>query len=199
MVLTPLSVVMLSVLGRCALHGWLLHLRRQGRAMSSLLAVGTDRDVARLVERARRWPALGWRIDGACTATGRGPHGTSTIAGVPVVGDLDAVGATALNGSVDAVAVTPTPGWTMLRLQHLAIEVDGSRTALFVDPCLAPYNRPELRIDGVHGLPLLRLARHEPFGLRRVLQNVADRFGAQFTQSGRRADVRRGSRASGPT
>ena len=55
------------------------------------------------------------------------------IAGVPVVGDLDGVASLALAGHVDAVAVGPAPGWTAVRLQQLAWDLDCSRTALLVD------------------------------------------------------------------
>src|SRR5690242_20329841 len=46
LVAVVLSVVTLAVAGRSALHVWLRHLRRHGRAMSSVLAVGTTDGVA---------------------------------------------------------------------------------------------------------------------------------------------------------
>ena len=53
--------------------------------------------------------------------------------GVPVLGDLDGVAAVALAGHADAVAVGPAPGWTAVRLQHLARDLDYGRTPMVVD------------------------------------------------------------------
>ena len=156
-VAVALSVVALAAAGRGALHLWLHHLHRQGRAMSTVLALGTVDGVAALVDRTRRAPGLGWRVDGACTSTGAGPGGTGTIAGVPVLGDLDGVAALALGEHFDAVAVGPAPGWTEVRLQQLAWDLDCSRTALLVDPALVRHAGPRTRVAGVSGLPLLRL------------------------------------------
>ena len=80
--------------------------------MARVLAVGTEEAVAALVERTRRAPHNGWRVDGVCTPTGAGPDGRPTIKDVPVVGDLDTVAALALNGRYDAVSVGQAPGWS---------------------------------------------------------------------------------------
>ncbi|MDT7579237.1 MAG: hypothetical protein QOK35_501 [Pseudonocardiales bacterium] len=173
-----LSVVALAVCGRVALHAWLHHLRRQGRAMSTVLAVGTVDGVAALVARTRGAPGLGWRIDGACTPTGAGIDGAAGIAGVPVVGDLDGVAALALAGHLDAVAVGPTPGWTAVRLQKLAWDLDCSRTALLVDPRLVQLVGPRMRITGVPGLPLLRLDHPTLTRVPRLVKGATDRIGA---------------------
>jgi lipopolysaccharide/colanic/teichoic acid biosynthesis glycosyltransferase len=171
-----LSVVALAVAGRSALRAWLHHLRRQGRAMSTVLAVGTVDGVATLVGRTRGAPSLGWRVDGACTPTGAGVDGAAGIAGVPVVGDLDGVASLALGGHVDAVAVEPAPGWTAVRLQKLAWDLDCSRTALLVDPRLVQLVGPRMRITGVPGLPLLRLDHPTLTRVPRLVKGATDRL-----------------------
>ena len=171
-----LSVVALAVAGRCALHAWVHHLRRHGRAMSSVLAVGTADGVAALVARTRAAPGLGWRIDGACTSTGAGVDGADGVAGVPVVGDLDGVASMALTGRVDAVAVGPAPGWTTVRLQQLAWDLDCSRTALLVDPRLVALVGPRMRVTGIPGLPLLRLDHPTLTRIPRLVKEVTDRL-----------------------
>jgi lipopolysaccharide/colanic/teichoic acid biosynthesis glycosyltransferase len=173
-----LSVVALAVAGRGALRLWLHRLRRQGRAMSTVLAVGAADGVAALVDRTRGAPGMGWRIDGACTPTGAGIDGTAMIAGVPVVGDLDAVASLALTGDVDAVAVGPAPGWTAVRLQKLAWDLDCSRTALLVDPRLVQLVGPRMRVTGVPGLPLLRLDHPTLTRVPRLVKGAMDRVGA---------------------
>jgi lipopolysaccharide/colanic/teichoic acid biosynthesis glycosyltransferase len=178
LVAVALSVVALAVAGHAASTAWLHHLRRHGRAMSTVLAVGTVEGVAALVGRTRGAPSLGWRVDGACTSTGAGPDGAAGIAGVPVVGDLDGVASLALAGHFDAVAVGPAPGWTHVRLQQLARDLDCSRTALLVDPRLVRLVGPRLRVSGVPGLPLLRLDHPTLSGLPRLVKEAIDRLGA---------------------
>jgi lipopolysaccharide/colanic/teichoic acid biosynthesis glycosyltransferase len=178
LVAVALSVVALAVCGRAALHTWVHHLRRHGRAMSTVLAVGTADGVAALVARTVGAPRLGWRIDGACTPTGTGVDGAVGIAGVPVVGDLDGVASLALAGHVDAVAVGPAPGWTAVRLQQLAWDLDCSRTALLVDPRLVQLVGPRMRVTGVPGLPLLRLDHPTLTRFPRLVKGATDRLGA---------------------
>ena len=173
-----LSAVALSLGGRGLLQLYLRHLRRHGRAMSSVLVVGTDDAVAGLADATRRAPALGWRVGAACTSTGAGPAGTSSVAGVPVLGDLDSVAVLALFERFDAVAVCPTPGWTTTRLQQLAWDLDCSRTALLVDPRLVRHADRGVRATGVLGLPLVQLTHHEPGGPLRLAKEVANRLGA---------------------
>jgi lipopolysaccharide/colanic/teichoic acid biosynthesis glycosyltransferase len=84
---------------------------------------------------------------------------------VPVIGDLDSVAAQALIGRFDAVSVSPAPGWTAVRLQQLAWELDCSPTALLVDPRLVPRASSRMSGTKIDGLPLLRL---EHPGMRRV-------------------------------
>ena len=178
LVMVVLSVVLLSFGGRCALDGWLTHLRRGGRAMSTVLAVGDVEGVAALVERTRRAPRLGWRVIGACTPTGSGPNGAAAVNGVPVLGDLDGVAALALAGHADAVAVGPAPGWTAVRLQHLAHDLDYSRTALLVDRRLMHRAGPRVRVRAVNGLPLLRVDHPGLGPAARFVKGTMDRLGA---------------------
>ena len=146
--------------------------------MSTVLAVGDVAGVAALVERTRRAPGLGWRVIGACTPTGAGPDGTTAVNGVPVLGDLDGVAAVALAGHADAVAVRPAPGWTAVRLQHLARDLDYSRTALLVDRRLMHRAGPRVRVRGVNGLPLLRVDHPGLGPAARFVKGTADRLGA---------------------
>ncbi|MDT0353518.1 sugar transferase [Pseudonocardia charpentierae] len=175
-----LSVVVLAVAGRCTLRVGLHQLRRHGHAMSTVLAVGGLDSVAALVDRTRRTPGLGWRVTGACTPTGAGPDGATAVAGVPVIGDLDSVASLALVDEVDAVAVSPAPGWTAVRLQHLAWDLDYSRTALLVEPRLLTRTGPHVRVRGVNGLPLVRVDHAGLRPVARFVKGTADRLGASL-------------------
>jgi lipopolysaccharide/colanic/teichoic acid biosynthesis glycosyltransferase len=178
LVATVLSVAALSLGGRWALHFWLSWIRRRGAAMSTVLAVGSAEAVAALVQRTRQAPRLGWRIMGACTPTGAGPDGASAVDGVPVIGDLDGVASLALAHQVDAVSVAPAPGWTAVRLQHLAWDLDHSHTALLVDPRLLKQADSRMRVHGVDGLPLLRVDHPVLGAVAQFVKGATDRVGA---------------------
>ena len=96
----PTAAVM-AVLGRLWLRHELHRQRRSGKAMVRVLAVGDVEGVAGLIRRTRRVPEHGWVVDGVCTPTGAGPHGTSYIEEVHVVGDLDSVPALARSGQFE--------------------------------------------------------------------------------------------------
>jgi lipopolysaccharide/colanic/teichoic acid biosynthesis glycosyltransferase len=176
LVMAVLTGVALALVGRAAMWARLVHSRRRGRAMSEILVLGTENDVVDLVARTRRNPALGWRVKAACTSSGTGPNGASTVAGVPVLGDLDSVASIALTSGFHAVAACPTPGWTPIRLQQLAWDLDGSRTALLVDRRLVMQADPAVRASGVAGLPLLHLMQPTLQGRRRLAKGATDRL-----------------------
>ena len=166
----------LALLGRLAARRRLHRLRAEGEAMAKVLAVGTKDSVAALVERTRRAPHHGWQIAGVCTPTGTA--GGTTVGGVSVVGDLDAVAALALDGGYDTVSVGQAPGWTARRLQQLAWDLEGSRTELVVDPGLMEIAGPRLHVDNVDGLPLLRLTHPTFAGAPKLLKGAIDRAAA---------------------
>lgn len=173
----PTAAVM-AVLGRLWLRHELHSRRRAGQAMVRVLAVGDVEGVAGLIRCTRRVPEHGWVVDGVCTPTGAGPHGTSYIEEVHVVGDLDSVPALARSGQFEVVSVGQAPGWTTTRLQRLAWEMEGTGVELAVDPGLMEVAGPRLHVASVDGLPLLRLSHPTFHGLPRLLKGGSDRVGA---------------------
>lgn len=169
---------LLAMIARYVLRQVLHGARRAGRCMLEVLAVGAEDAVADLVVRTRRVPYHGWVVTGACTPTGVGPEGAPEIAGVPVVGDLDAIGAQVRAGGYRVVAVAPAPGWTSKRLQRLAWDIEGIGLELVVDPGLMEVAGPRLHMAPVDGLPLLRLTEPRFTGVPRVVKNVLDRAAA---------------------
>lgn len=149
---------LLAGTGRYVLRRRLHAMRRRGGALLRVLAVGSDESVADLISRTRRAPQHGWRVTGACTSTGTGPAERPELLGVPVVGDLDAVGATARTGGYEVVAVAPVSGWGHHRLRSLAWELGGTGIDLVVQPGLIDVTGPRLHIAPVDGLPLLKLS-----------------------------------------
>ena len=157
----------------------LLHARRaRGRCMLPVLVVGSEPAVAELVRRTRRDKHFGWDVTGACTPTGTGLDGESTIGGVPVVGDLDVVGSVARSGGYRVVAVASTPGWGSARTRQLAWQLEGTATELAVDPGLMEFAGPRLHIAPVDGLPLLCLSEPRFTGVGWLVKSTVDRMAA---------------------
>jgi exopolysaccharide biosynthesis polyprenyl glycosylphosphotransferase len=168
----------LCVLARYGLRKLLHRRRRELRCMQSVLAVGSHEAVADLIGRTRRDLYFGWHVTGVCTPTGAGPDGTPAVAGVPVVGDLDAVAGVARDGGYRIVAVAPAPGWGPPRLHQLAWELEGTQTELAVDPGLMEIAGPRLHITPVDGMPLLRLSKPRFTGGVRLLKDAFDHIAA---------------------
>ena len=143
-----------------------------------MLAVGPAEWVADMVARTGRARHHGWVIEAACTATGTGTDGRGDVAGVPVIGDFDAVKRAAWAGGYDIVAVAPAPGWSPRRLQQLSWDLEGTGTDLVVDPGLMEVAGPRLHVAPVDGFPLLRLTEPAFTGLARVVKGAMDRVGA---------------------
>jgi exopolysaccharide biosynthesis polyprenyl glycosylphosphotransferase len=167
-----------ATVGRLGLR-WELHRRRRsGAAMSSVLAVGSEPAVEALVAQTRRAPHEGWVVTAACTPTGRAADGGELLAGVPVVGDLDAIAGLTRSGRFDAVSVAQAPGFTPRRLQQLAWDLEDTRTELVVEPGLMEVAGPRLHVASVDGLPLLRLTHPTFTGAARLLKGLIDRVAA---------------------
>ncbi len=157
----------------------MLHRRRESnRCMQTVLAVGNHDAVLDLVRRTRRDLHFGWTITAICTPTGAGPGGAAEMEGVPVVGDLDAVGRSVRSVGCDVVAVGPTAGWGPARLHQLAWQLEGTPTEVVVDPGLMEVAGPRLHITPVDGLPLLRLTQPRFSGAGRLVKATIDRLGA---------------------
>jgi exopolysaccharide biosynthesis polyprenyl glycosylphosphotransferase len=168
----------LAVLGRILLRHRLHSLRRQGRCVLPVLAVGTIESMVDLIDRTRRDTGRGWVVTGVCTPTGRGPDDADSVLDVPVVGDLDSIGDVVAGAQHRIVAVCPTPGWGPRRLHHLAWNLEEAAAELVVDPGLMEVAGPRLHVEPVDGLPLLRLTRPAFTGVAWIAKMVVDKLGA---------------------
>ena len=163
---------------RYVLRQLLYRQRANGHCVHEVLAVGGAEWVNDLIVRTRRAAYHGWRVTGACTPGGTGPNGDGEVAGVPVVGDLDATASTVLGGDYRVVAVAPADGWSARRLHQLAWDLEGQGVELVVHPGLMEVQGPRLHVAPVDGLPLLRLTEPRFTGAPWVLKGIMDKIGA---------------------
>ncbi|HEX4249274.1 MAG TPA: sugar transferase [Pseudonocardia sp.] len=168
----------LAAFSRYVLRQFLYRQRANGRCVHEVLAVGGAEWVNDLVVRTRRAAYHGWRVTGACTPDGTGPNGDGEVAGVPVIGDLDATASTVLGGDYRVVAVAPADGWSARRLHQLAWDLEGQGVELVVHPGLMEVQGPRLHVAPVDGLPLLRLTEPRFTGAPWVLKGIMDKIGA---------------------
>jgi len=177
-VVLPAVLVVMAPL-RYTLRGLLHSNRRQGRCMLPVLAAGSVEEVADLINRTQRESQNGWRVEAACTPGAAGENGTGEIAGVPVVGDLDALAERVLCGGYRVVAVVPDPDWTRRRLQQLSWDLEGTSAEVVVAPALE-VTGPRLNVSPVFGLPLLRVSAPTFAGFHWVVKSLVDRIAAAF-------------------
>jgi exopolysaccharide biosynthesis polyprenyl glycosylphosphotransferase len=143
------------------------------------MAAGSPDTVRDLIERTRLESHVGWRVEAACTPTGRGGDGNgSEVDGVPVVGTLDEIADHVRRGGYRVVAVTADAEWNPLRLRQLAWDLERTPAEMVVAPVLMEVAGPRLHVSGVLGMPLLRVSAPAFTGGRRIVKEVFDRVGS---------------------
>ncbi|MEV0320214.1 sugar transferase [Streptomyces sp. NPDC050658] len=171
------AIALLTMTERYLFRLWLHRQRKEGRCLRPVLAAGSPATVRDLITRARKFPHLGWRVDGVCMADGLELDGDQ-LDGVPVVGRLAEVATHVRRDGYRVVAVTPDPHWSPDRLQRLAWNLEGSDAEMVVAPVLMEVAGPRLHVDAVLGIPLLRVSMPTFTGGRRAVKGVVDRMGA---------------------
>ncbi len=168
-------VVLLDLVGRHLLRTRLRELRKDGKAMQRVVAVGHAGDVVRLVEHLRREPSHGLLVVGACLPE-PGQVDLLLHRGIPAVGGFDNVERTVKLCSADTVAVVSNPEMSGDALRRLAWKLEASNTALIVSPGLVEVAGPRLSIRPAAGLSLLHVEPAALEGARRMVKVGVDRL-----------------------
>lgn len=151
------AIALITMTERYLLRLSLHKQRKEGQCLRPVLAAGSPATVRDLINRTRKFPHLGWRVDAVCTTDGRGLDGDQ-LDGVPVIGLLEDVAKHVRHDGYRVVAVTPDPHWSPDRLQRLAWNLEGSDAEMVVAPVLMEVAGPRLHVDAVLGIPLLRVS-----------------------------------------
>ncbi|MFE3165078.1 sugar transferase [Streptomyces sp. NPDC059224] len=171
------AIGLVTMTARYVLRLFLHRRRKDGRCLRPVLAAGSPDTVRDLINRTRKYPHIGWRVEAVCTTDGRGTDGDE-LDGVPVVGRMTDVAKHVRHDGYRVVAVTPDPHWTPDRLQRLAWNLEGSDAEMVVAPVLMEVAGPRLHVDAVLGIPLLRVSLPTFTGGRRAIKEVVDRVGS---------------------
>jgi exopolysaccharide biosynthesis polyprenyl glycosylphosphotransferase len=177
LVISMQVIVVLDLAVRLFLRKRLHWLRRQGRCMSTVVAVGHETAVGQLVRELRREPHHGLAVVAACLP---GDSAASEVAGVPVVGDLDAAASVVRNLNAGTVAVLSCPEMDGVKLRTLAWELEKTGTDLCVAPALLDVAGPRTTVRPTAGLTLLHVDHPQLSGPRQVVKDLFDRSAAAF-------------------
>ncbi len=163
----------LLILSRWSWRQWLV-MKRQGGAMTSrTLVVGTQGAVERVIASVGSFTHFGYRLVGVCI-----PGGTSgSVAGLPVLGDLDDVVRLVERGAADAVLVTSTDATHADMVRQLGWSLEPFDVEIIVAPSLANIAGPRVNVRPVAGLPLLHVEQPAYRGTSRWAKAMLDRCG----------------------
>ncbi|MBV9096348.1 MAG: sugar transferase [Streptosporangiaceae bacterium] len=166
------GTTMLDLVTRYTIRKHLHRMRRSGRCVLSVVAVGHELAVADLVRELKRDWYHGLKVVGACLAR---PAEFTEVAGVPVYGGLDEVSAAVSAFRADTVAVLSCPEIDGIRLRNLAWELEKTGTDLCVSPSLLDVAGPRTTIRQTAGLTLLHVDHPQLTGLRLAIKDLFDR------------------------
>ncbi len=170
----PFGLVML-VLSRWSWRQWLLVQRQAGHMTHRAIVVGNRESVEHLAAVIGRNEAYGYHLVGVCLT---GPDEGKGVAGLPAVGNVDALKAAALSTGVDAVIVTSSDATHPDMVRRLGWDLEGHSVEIIVAPSLANIAGPRVHIRPVAGLPLLHVEKPAYRGGARWAKGTLDRFGA---------------------
>jgi exopolysaccharide biosynthesis polyprenyl glycosylphosphotransferase len=171
------AVAMLAMPQRYILRRYLHRARQSGRFLLPVLAAGGVGPLSDLIDRTRRAPHIGWRVDAVCTVPGTAAE-DGMVDGVPVIGSLSDLAEHVRRGGYRILAIAADPYWSPRRLQQLAWDLEGSEAEMVVAPVLMEVAGPRLHVTGVLGMPLLRVSAPAFTGARRVAKEIFDRVAA---------------------
>jgi exopolysaccharide biosynthesis polyprenyl glycosylphosphotransferase len=162
----------LLVIGRSTARALLRrHRRRTGSWVHRVLAIGDGDHVEELIRTLHRDPEGGFSVVAACVP---GEAGRRAVAGVPAIGTVAEVTATARDRGVDTIAITGSRGISSGTLRQLSWDLEGSGISMVVAPALTDVAGPRISIRPVAGLPLLHVDEPDLGAVRRVVKRSMD-------------------------
>jgi exopolysaccharide biosynthesis polyprenyl glycosylphosphotransferase len=165
-------VIGLDLFVRLAFRKRLHRLRARGQCMSTVVAVGHEAAVAQLINELCREPHHGLDVIAACLT---GESEVIRVAGVPVMGGIDATADVVRHLGAGTVAVLSCPELDGVKLRTLAWELEKTGTDLCVAPALLDVAGPRTTIRPTAGMTLLHVDHPQLSGPRQVLKDLFDR------------------------
>ena len=175
LVALPASAGALLV-GRALCRRALATLRKRGRCVVAVLAVGDGRAVRSLVQSLSRSRAYGFEVVGVCL-TGHAAGGVLEVPGVgslAVLGDENHVEQAIAHTGADAVALTATEHLGPDGIRELSWRLHAHNVDLVVSPGVVDVAGPRLTMRPVAGLPLIHVERPQYSGTNKFQKRAFD-------------------------
>ncbi len=186
-VLVTLPAGLVAVLAsRFIWRRWLHARRRNGEFMSKVLVVGNLRTVRELLIDLKRAPLAGYGVLGVSVTASAAVEdldidpitGRRMVDGVPVLGGLEDVAATAQAFGADTVAVTSSASFGPAAVRRLSWELEKTDIQLVLAPALTNIAGPRVHTKPVAGLPLIHVDRPTYRGANRIVKRSFDVVGS---------------------
>lgn len=145
-----LSTISLVMLGRAVVHTTGAYLRTRGVGEERVLIVGTGETARLVLERIRHSPHMGYRAVGFLAEE----PGPVELAGLPVLGSVDQVGAVVRAHQIDDVIVA-IPTTSPQQLLDIVSQCNLERINIKVFPDLFQLMTSGVSIGDLNGLPLV--------------------------------------------
>ncbi|MEP7088476.1 MAG: sugar transferase [Nocardioidaceae bacterium] len=145
----------LLLMERLLVRRTVFSLRRGGRLMHRVIAIGGPSGVSEVVDALRRAQYVGYAVVGACVPEGVGVEPERYD--VPVIGRVGDARRLCDEIGADTVLVARGGYETSNELRRIAWDLEGSSIDLVVVPSLTDVAGPRIHMRPVAGLPLLHL------------------------------------------
>ncbi len=145
----------LLLLERLAVRKWAHAVRRRGKLVHRVIAVGGASGTSEVVEALLRNDYLGYRVVGACLPDGLAVEPDHFP--VPVIGRVADTRRLCDELGADTVLVARGGYDSALELRRIAWDLEGSSIDLVVVPSLTDIAGPRIHMRPVAGLPLLHV------------------------------------------
>ena len=155
LLLTFLLGVPLLLLERFTLRKIVHGMRRRGRLLHRVIAVGGPSGIAEVYDSLRRAQYVGYQVVGACVPEGLAVEPERFP--VPVLGRVADTRRLCNEYGADTVLVARGGYGTSHELRRIAWDLEGSSIELVVVPSLTDVAGPRIHMRPVAGLPLLHL------------------------------------------
>ena len=166
----------LLIAERYAVRRIIYTLRRRGRYLHKVIAVGNTAAIAEVVDALRRDPCAGYQVVGACVPDELPLD--DPLLEVPVLGRVRDTRAQCDQVGADTVLVARGGYATARDLRRIAWDLEGSSIDLVVVPSLTDVAGPRIQMRPVAGLPLLHVEQPQAGRAAGMSKRVFDVVGA---------------------
>ena len=167
-VLAPFAMLAAHIGGRMLLR----RLRRLGRNYRTAIVIGSGDLGFQLIDRIHSADWMGIRIVG-CFDDDKRKQG-ATIAGVPMLGNIDDAAAYVKSEQIDRVYIA-LPVRTEARIRKVFDALQDTTASLYLVPDMLMFQLMDARMEEINGMPVFSLRETPlmgPFGLIKRLEDV---------------------------